>query len=320
MDTLQTWPAPVWKRNRRGGRAPNSGDCLSVPGILSVFWGNWIGKLDTFRRRRGDGIATGCSVEESNEILASGEVLMQMHRESKKRNQHSLSRASSKEQCSVCRIFLSLRQGQESEQCEKCGSVVCTRSACERKHWEACFRSAWISGDRGEHFVAGQSAFRSSEGPKPLISAASAAAASAVKDSDASRCSGERGKDVIVGEITFNDDVDDSTSSDIIDSLIDIVFGRAKPSCNGLNDIHWDCLSDSDLQTMVELAKVEFYQSFRADYQKSQSRRDAFDAPHIYDVFTMRRELRRGNIDLAICLPTEAYGNLLMWRDHSDSS
>ena len=318
MDTLQTWPAPVWKRNRKGGRAPSSGDSLSVPGILSVFWGNWIGKLDTFRRRRGDGIATTCSVEERNEI--SGEVLMQMHRESRRRSQHSVSLASSKEQCSVCRIFVSLRQGQESEQCEKCGSVLCKRSACERKHWEECFRSAWISGDRGQSFVVGQSAVRSSEDPKPILSAASAAAAaSAVKDSDVLRRSGEGRKDVIVGEITFNDDADDSMSSDIVDSLIDIVFGRAKPSCNGLDGINWDCLSDSDLQTMVELAKVEFYQSFRSDYQKSQSRRDGIDTPHIYDVFIMRRELRRGNIDLAICLPTEAYGNLLMWRDHSDA-
>lgn len=136
-----------------------------------------------------------------------------------------------------------------------------------------------------------------------MLSASSAAAASAVADSDVSRRSGEGGKDVIVGEITFNDDVDDSMSSDIVDSLIDIVFGRSKPSCNGLDDINWDCLSNSDLQTMVELAKVEFFQSFRADLQKSLSRRDAIDAPHIYDVFTMRRELRRGNIDLAICLP-----------------
>jgi hypothetical protein len=104
---------------------------------------------------------------------------------------------------------------------------------------------------------------------------------------------------------------------DILESLIQLVFGHEPRPRYDLDMINWKCVDEYSIELIKQCVLVEFCEGFEKDYRsaREKTRRDKIDSPHIFDVFTMEPQLTSYNTTLAVCVRNEPAGGLLMWRD-----
>lgn len=91
-----------------------------------------------------------------------------------------------------------------------------------------------------------------------------------------------------------------------MEALLDVVFGRNRPSCSGARTIDFRSLDESDLRTLREMVLTEFNATLLENIHEHRPK-SSNDTPRTNDVFLME------NGELAVCRPY-ADGDL-MWFD-----
>ena len=297
QNIINSCPSPAWK-SKKGGRKSEQ-TSTSICAVLYEQWCVWIEKLDILQRKLNPPLSGSADLEREEQAnVRRNEVAGESMR---KLDQRKRSGEVDQWELKLCGDCFGPITGSDNRKCKLCDDVWLCSKKCESKHWKHCYKTRWASTDPA----------------CPLVATTST-------PTESGRSSGGmlepvKEKYVVVDtDITFNDN--DDLARDILEGLVDIVFGRKTPSCFGLGDIDWRCLRRVDLDTMAEMVLVEFFCSLRKGLKECKGRRGAVDTPHVYDVFAMKPRLQRGNIDLATYLPVDSLNNLLMWRDENGNT
>jgi len=289
---INSCPSPAWKSKKRGRRKSEQ-TSTSICGVLYEQWCVWTEKLDILQRKLDTPLYGSADLErEEQAIVRRNELAGESMR---KLDQRKRSGEVDRWELKLCDECLGAITGSNNRKCKLCDEVWLCSDECESKHWRLCYKTRWASTDPAYPIAT------------PSTPTESAGSLVPVKE-----------KYVIVdADVTFNDN---DLARDILEGLVDVVFGRKIPSCFGLGDIDWRCLRRVDLDTMAEMVLVEFFCSLRKGLKECKGRRGTVDTPHVYDVFSMKPRLQRGNIDLATYLPVDSLNNLLMWSDENGNT
>lgn len=79
-----------------------------------------------------------------------------------------------------------------------------------------------------------------------------------------------------------------------VEALLDVVFGRERPSCSGIRTIDFRMLTERDLVSLSNMVLAEFYKSLNDSLDENSTRLNS-GTPHEYDVFLM------SSGELAVC-------------------
>ena len=108
-----------------------------------------------------------------------------------------------------------------------------------------------------------------------------------------------------------------SLTSNAMEALLDVTFGRTRPTCTGAEPIDFRSLKETDLKVLSKMVLVEFYASLKASMDDDEATTSS-DTPHAFDVFLMNSAFSSPGSELAVCRPGP--NGDLMWFDKYNNS